>query len=164
MRYWITVNGGSSEGPFDVDEIGRRVAAGSVRASTLVCGEGGNEWVEAGKELRTLFQSPSPPPPPPALASVGAHAASPRPASDDPAIRLLLPVAVEPFCLAAGYFGLLSVLFVPAPFALACGILGLIRLRKSPGTRGHVRAWLGIALGGIFTVVGLGVVLVNMGR
>ncbi|MGH7244202.1 MAG: DUF4190 domain-containing protein [Phycisphaerales bacterium] len=64
----------------------------------------------------------------------------------------VLPINTSFWAIAAGYLGLFSVLLVFAPFALICGILALLELKKSPGRRGHVRAWLGIVMGTLGTI------------
>jgi hypothetical protein len=64
----------------------------------------------------------------------------------------IVPVNTSGWAIAAGYLGLFSLLAVPGPFALACGIIALRQLRKEPGRRGHVRAWVGIVLGALGTV------------
>jgi len=79
--------------------------------------------------------------------------------ADDPALDLLIPLHVDFWALAAGYLALFSVLLFPGPFALATGIMGLVRIRRTPGARGHVRAWLGIIMGSLGTI-GLGIVAV----
>lgn len=69
------------------------------------------------------------------------------------ALEPVLPVNTSVWAIAAGYLGLFSVLMFPAPFALATGILALRSLKRNPGLRGHVRAWLGIVLGLLFTIL-----------
>jgi hypothetical protein len=75
------------------------------------------------------------------------------PSTADPLKSLegIVPVNTSGWAIAAGYLGLFSLLGLPGPFAIACGIVALVRLRKQPGVRGHVRAWIGILLGGLGT-------------
>jgi hypothetical protein len=65
----------------------------------------------------------------------------------------IAPVNTSIWAIAAGYLGLFSVLGLPAPFALVCGIVALRKLKAAPGLRGKVRAWLGIILGALCTVL-----------
>jgi|GEM_PF-2828430 len=89
--------------------------------------------------------------------------APPTHSGHDPALGLVVPVNTSIWAIAAGYLGLLSPIFfcLPAPFAIFCGIMALVELRRKPGTRGHVRAIVGIVLGSI-SLVGLVLMLVAM--
>ncbi len=71
---------------------------------------------------------------------------------DDPAIRMLIPVGLSGWAIAAGYLGLLSVLCIPAPFALITGILAIREIRRNPRKHGMGRATMGIVMGSIGTV------------
>ena len=79
-------------------------------------------------------------------------------AKDDP-LRMILPIGRSGWAIAAGYLGLVSVLCIFAPLALVAGLLGLRAIREKPELMGRGRAWFGIVMGGIFTIV-LGVVIV----
>jgi hypothetical protein len=75
----------------------------------------------------------------------------------DPALGLVVPINTSIWAIAAGYLGLAAPIlcFVPAPFAILCGVMALRELSRKPGTRGHVRAWVGIVLGTLWTLLGL---------
>lgn len=84
------------------------------------------------------------------------------PTATDPALRMVVPIGVSPWAIAAGYLGLLSFLCgVTGPFALITGILALRQIKRDPQLGGHVRAWVGIVLG-VFGSVGLGFILISM--
>jgi hypothetical protein len=100
--------------------------------------------------------APPPPPPPPPIIST-------QDSDLDTAVSMLVPLRVDMFALAAGYLALLSPLGlvlvassmpwplrfafgVPAAMALLLGTLALQHIRRTPGRRGAVRAWLGIIL------------------
>lgn len=115
---------------------------------------------------------PSPPPPPPLqpapppfvrdsqhmIASAATEAA-------DPALQMLIPINVGAWAIAAGYIGLFSVVLLPAgPFAIFAGIMALRRVRAHPGERGRVRAWIGIGLGSIGTLLLAGVVAILISK
>ena len=59
---------------------------------------------------------------------------------------MLLPVGRSGWAIAAGYMGLLSVLFVPAPLALIFGISRSSTSRSIPGGHGMGRAIFGIVM------------------
>ena len=69
----------------------------------------------------------------------------------DPAMRMLLPVGLSGWAIAAGYLGLVSVLAVPGPFALACGILAIREMHRNPKKHGMGRAVFGIVMGTLGT-------------
>lgn len=71
----------------------------------------------------------------------------------DLGMRLLLPVGRSGFAIAAGYLGLFSVLFLPAPLALLFGILAVRDIQKNPKKSGLGRAIFGIVMGVIFTLL-----------
>ena len=71
----------------------------------------------------------------------------------DPTIKWLIPIGRSGFAIASGYLGLLSVLMIPAPFALLFGILALVDIKKHPKKTGKGRAWFGIVIGGLGTVL-----------
>lgn len=78
----------------------------------------------------------------------------PPPTATDPALRMLAPINVSPWAIASGYLGLLTPLCgVTGPFALLTGILALRQIKKNPQMGGHVRAWFGIVLGLLGSVI-----------
>jgi hypothetical protein len=72
-------------------------------------------------------------------------------------MRLLLPVGRSGWAIAAGYMGLLSVLFIFAPFALIFGIVAIVDIKNHPGRHGMGRAIFGIVMSvlGPAAVIGL---------
>ncbi len=75
--------------------------------------------------------------------------------SDEEALRYVLPIGRSGYAIAAGYLALFSVLLVFAPFALILGILALRDIRRHPEKKGKGRAWFGIVMGALFTLLGL---------
>jgi hypothetical protein len=84
-----------------------------------------------------------------------------RDIGDDPAMRMILPVGLSGWAIAAGYLGLISVLCIPAPFALIAGILAIREMRRNPKKHGMGRAIFGIVMGSIGTV-GLVIGLISL--
>jgi hypothetical protein len=80
---------------------------------------------------------------------------------DDPAMRMLLPVGLSGWAIAAGYLGLISVLCFPAPFALLAGILAIRAMNRNPKKHGMGRAIFGIVMG-VLGTVGLVLLLIAL--
>ena len=74
---------------------------------------------------------------------------------DNAAIRMLIPIGRSGWAIAAGYAGLLS--FIPGVGILAIlfGILGLRDVKAHPDKHGAGRAWTGIVLGILFSLLSL---------
>jgi hypothetical protein len=72
---------------------------------------------------------------------------------DDAAIRMLLPVGRSLWAIAAGYFGLFSFAFFPAPIALILGIVAIVDIRRHPDRHGMGRAIFGLVMGVLGTAV-----------
>jgi uncharacterized protein (TIGR00266 family) len=71
---WYLAVGGNSEGPFDQDELARRVQSGGIGADTLVYGPGTADWTPLGavEALAGLLQNAGAAPPPPPAAGARA--------------------------------------------------------------------------------------------
>lgn len=79
---------------------------------------------------------------------------------DDVAMRILLPIGRSGFAILAGYLGLLSPLFIFAPPALLFGILAIRDIKRNPKKGGMGRAIFGTVMGGLFTLVLVGILTV----
>jgi len=66
---------------------------------------------------------------------------------DSARMRWLMPVGRSGWAIAAGYLGLFSILYLPAPFAIFCGVMGVRSIRRDPQKHGIVRAVFGIVMG-----------------
>ena len=71
--------------------------------------------------------------------------------------RMLTPVGRPGSAIAAGYLALFAIVpgfgFLPAVLALIFGIVALKKIAKDPSLSGKGRAWFGIILGSIFTLL-----------
>lgn len=74
-------------------------------------------------------------------------------------MRLILPVGQSLYAIAAGYLGLCSVIFLPAPFAIIFGWLALRDIKKNPKLGGKGRAIFGLVMGIIFTLIPAGFIV-----
>ena len=77
----------------------------------------------------------------------------------DAVMRILLPVNHSGYSIAAGYLGLISILLIPAPFALLFGFLGIRDIKNNDEKHGMGRAIFGIAMGAIFSILLLWVII-----
>jgi len=77
----------------------------------------------------------------------------------DAAMRILLPVNRSGYSIAAGYLGLISILLIPAPFALLFGFFGIRDIKNNDEKHGMGRAIFGIAMGAIFSILLLWVII-----
>jgi len=133
-RRWYWDVGGQKHGPVSITELQARVHAGHVGPQTAVWAEGMPAWMQAG-QLPVLFLP----------------GGRPVPSTDDHGLGLLLPVGPQSgLSIAAGYCGLVGLMFVPVAVAgLVLGIYGLRDLRRHPEKRGRGRAITGIVLGAL---------------
>ena len=71
---------------------------------------------------------------------------------NDAGMRILLPVGRSVWALIAGYAGLFSLLFFPAPLALIFGIIGIVDIRRNPEKHGMGRCIFAVIMGTLFTI------------
>lgn len=69
------------------------------------------------------------------------------------ALRLIVPVGRSGWAITSGYLGLLSLLPFFGVFAVITGILALKDIKKHPDKHGKGRAWFGIIIGSLATLV-----------
>jgi hypothetical protein len=79
--------------------------------------------------------------------------ASPATMSEDPGMRLVLPVGRTGLSIAAGYLGIFSVIPFVAPFAVAIALWALKDLQARPKLAGRGRAYFGLIAGIVFTLL-----------
>ena len=112
-----------------------------------------------GKEIAApAAAAPVAPPSPPPVPVAAAPAAAAPPAPEGDATGGIIPYknAYALIAYYCGVFSLLSIipLFFPLPvLALIFGIKGLRARNRNPVIKGSVHAWIGIILGGVFTLI-----------
>ena len=79
--------------------------------------------------------------------------------SNSAGMRALLPVGQSWLAIVAGYAGLLSIIPGVGIIAIIFGILALRDIKKNPKKHGSYRAWTGIVLGVMFSIIGLALFL-----
>jgi hypothetical protein len=72
---------------------------------------------------------------------------------EDAVVRMLIPVGRSGWAIAAGYAGLFAVTLVLAPLALLLGIVAVAHLKRHPEKHGLGRAWFGVVMGALFTML-----------
>jgi len=86
---------------------------------------------------------------------------------DDPFARMALPIGRSPWAIIAGYLGLFSFVFFPAPIALIVSLIAIRDIRRNPKHRGMGRAIFGLVMGLLGSIVLVFIVLAiisNAGR
>ena len=137
MPHYHVSRAGEQLGVFPQEEVLAKLNRGELLPGDLAWAEGMSSW----QPLASLFPpSHGVPPPVP-------------PAPVDHALSMVLPINRSGWAIAAGYLALFSVLCLPAPFALFCGIMALRDLKRQPHLQGAGRAWFGIVMGAIGTLL-----------
>ncbi len=74
--------------------------------------------------------------------------------------RMLMPVGRPVSAIAAGYlalFGIIPLFGLPFSIgAFVCGLVALKAIKRDPQLSGAGRAWFGIIVGGLMTLIGIG--------
>lgn len=92
----------------------------------------------AGANFDNAYRSPADYPPDPN---------QPKSLGDDAAMRMLLPVGRSLWAIAAGYLGLFSAVFCPAPLAIIVSLIAIWDIRTHPEKHGLGRAIFGLVMG-----------------
>lgn len=78
--------------------------------------------------------------------------------------RFLTPAGRPASAIAAGYLGLFSLLPFFGIFAIICGAVALRTLRRNPHLLGRGRAWFGLVMGTVMTLLyGVAILLAVIG-
>ena len=72
---------------------------------------------------------------------------------DDPFARIALPIGRSPWAIAAGYLGLFSFIFFPAPISFVVSLIAIRDIRRNPKRRGMGRAIFGLVMGILGTIL-----------
>lgn len=139
MSNWYYGIAENKQGPFTLFQMQQLVATGQLGPQTLVWADHMPNWVP----VHTLpFLMPQ------------------RPAGDA-GLGLLIPMGPQSgFAIAAGYCGLLGIIFaITAPLGVVFGILALRDIARNPQKAGKGRAITGIVLGGLLTLMWLVILL-----
>lgn len=151
---WYVGRDSQRTGPFSFDQLRQQAATGQLLQSDLIWCEGMDQWMLASQHAELFArQHPigTPPPLPPTAIPYA------RPVPEDPGqnagLRMVIPVGRSGWAIAAGYFGLFSVIGCGGPFALICGFLALGEMKRNPKLHGAGRAWFGIIMGVVGTLL-----------
>jgi len=139
---WYYAKGGQRVGPLTLEEFVAAAQSGALLPTDQIWTEGMPCWLPADT-VADLFSTESPHPLLRPLIE--------PPKEPDAVTRMIMPVGRSGWAIAAGYLGLISVLFFPAPFALVIGIVAVRDIKKHPNLHGMGRAIFGIVMGGLGT-------------
>lgn len=140
-KKWYYEVGPSRVGPLPWEGLIHAARAGQFGPYSRVMSDGWSDWVPAA-QVPGLF----PAQPGGAL-------------GNDAGTRMLLPVGRAGSAIVAGYLGLFSMLGIFAPFAVIMGVVALRSIKRDPSLHGAGRAWFGIVMGTLFTLLYGGVFL-----
>lgn len=143
---WFWDVQGQKQGPVWLDALQHMARSGAITPDSLVWTTGMPEWMPAGR-LPVLFTAAGKP--------------VPKLDGNQEFGGLFLPSGPQSgFAIAAGYCGLIGVLFaLTAPLGVIFGILALRDLKQHPEKRGRGRAWTGIIAGGLVTLFWLVIIV-----
>lgn len=150
--YLVIREDGSQQGPASVEVLKEWMVQGAIQPQTQLKSVATGETILAS-ELPGIYtvQAPTSVTPPPQIAPQAAYPReSPQKQAEAySALDMLVPVRADIFAVAAGYFGLFSLVVVGAPFALIFGVIALRRIKQNPNRTGKGRAWFGIIMGSL---------------
>jgi hypothetical protein len=169
-RQWHYAEDGRQRGPVSSAQLKAMADSRQITPETLVWTDGMADWKPA-REFSRLFPDeapigiePEPPPIPRAPPTSPGVIARQRPTGD--VTGGLIPYK-NPAALAAYYLGIFS--FIPilglplGVIAFFLGIAGLRARSRQPQIKGAVHAWIGIVIGGLFSLVWSLVLLIALG-
>jgi hypothetical protein len=150
---WYYAQGGQQLGPIGRGELVEQISRGAIQRTDLVWREGMAQWLPAG-QVPGLLPTATPPPLP-AIDSIpyaqaagyGGDYVRPPDIGQNAGMRMLLPVGRSGWAIAAGYLGLFSFLFVPAPIAIIVSIVAIKDIKAHPERHGMGRAMFGLVAG-----------------
>ena len=129
---WFYEVDGKPKGPISMQELRMLFGSRKLGPQTIV-------WTAAMTQRKPAAMLP---------------AIAPMIPDDGGALNLLIPVGPQSgLAIAAGYLGIFSLFLVPGPLALAFGIFALRDLKQHPHKRGLGRAYTGIVLDAITTIL-----------
>jgi hypothetical protein len=105
MRYYLTDGAGGYVGPFEAEAVRGKLREGELTAESLVCQEGGQQWLPASS-FPELGAAPAPPPMP----TPGAAAPPPYQAgAGHPQLSYVGPIIATVLCCTIG--GIISIIY-----------------------------------------------------
>lgn len=140
---YLVRRGPDQFGPYSFQELQRHALEGRVVPSDMVWSAGMTAWAPVDETLRRL----------------GAQLPADYDRRPDESMSRVMPIGRSGLAIAAGYLGLFSLLVFPAPIALVVSILALRDLKKHPQKMGAGRAWFGLVVGGLGTLVLLSILV-----
>ena len=131
---WFYASNGVQQGPVNWAALVAMASSGRLKPTDLVWQEGFPAWQQVGSIPNLKFANPT----------------------SDAELKWLIPVGRSGWAIAAGYFGLFSVIGLGAPLALIAGIVALRDIKRNPGLGGKGRAIFGVVMGAICSLLAAG--------
>lgn len=150
--YLVIREDGSQHGPASVEVLKEWMVQGAIQPQTQLKSLGTGETILASQlpGIYTVQASQSVTPPPQVAPQAAYLRESPQKQAEAyGALDMLVPMRADIFAVAAGYFGLFSLVVIGAPFAVIFGVIALRRIHQNPNRTGKGRAWFGIIMGGL---------------
>ncbi len=141
MRYWLHGSDGNTYGPFTIEQLRAFGSERRLIGETLLCAEGGTEWVAASTILGSTLSPPT----------VQVHA----PGSNWEPAGYVLPVVVTLFCCLIG--GIVSIVFAAQANSKAAGgnLEGAARDKKTSIVLMWVSVGIGLAISALWIVAAI---------
>ena len=151
---WFYMKNQEQVGPLDWEQLTAAAREGRLLPNDAVWTQGMPQWQAAGSvaglfamQTQQAF----------AYGSQG-YVVPPSQNNTDPLLRMALPIGRSWWAIAAGYFGLFSLIILPAPIALLLGIAALADIRRHPEKLGKGRAIFGVIMG----LLGTGILIAGL--
>ena len=147
---WFYMKNEQQIGPMRWEELTAAARDGRLLPMEAVWTDGMPQWQQAGTVNGLFATAPMSAEYAQGYAAQG-YAAPPEPT--DPILRMAIPIGRSWWAIAAGYFGLFSLILLPAPISLILGLIALSDIRKNPEKLGKGRAIFGIVMGTLGTAL-----------
>jgi hypothetical protein len=154
---YIVEGGGEPMGSVDAFTLSQLAQSGGLIGRQVLIAESGQPLSEG--QVQSVIRSVQLPPP---VLREPIHQ-GPVDGNQDP-MRFVAPIHASGWAVAAGYLGLFSLVLVFAPFSIGAGLLALKDLKANPHKTGKGRAIFGLAMGIIFTILLIVILIGSLGK
>ena len=156
---WFYMKNQEQAGPVTWEQLVDLARDGRLLATDAVWTQNMPQWQPAGTIAGLFGMAPM------AGGYLNQGYVTPYPApqnSSDPLLRMAIPIGRSWWAIAAGYFGLFSLIVLPAPIALILGLVALNDIRQNPEKLGKGRAVFGLIMGTLGTLLLLFILMMSL--